>query len=106
MMTESVPAIPLLDAAPRSCRPSHGKRRVCIMAPDISGPIRNGGVGTAYGHLAELVAGCGHEVTILFTLGKPCSDPLQVDDFHSRRDPIVVVSRDDLTTHLRQSPGT
>ena len=41
-------------------------KRVCIATPDILGPIRNGGIGTAYHHLARLLAGRGHEVVIAY----------------------------------------
>lgn len=41
---------------------------ICIVTPDIIGPIRNGGIGTACFHLARyLVGSLGHRVTILFT---------------------------------------
>ena len=39
-------------------------KRICIATPDILGPIKNGGIGTAYHHLARLLAGRGHEVVI------------------------------------------
>ena len=69
-MTQTAPLVRGLDGIlPPSCS-WDGKLRVCILTPDISGPIRNGGVATAYRHLAELLAACGHEVTILFTLGR------------------------------------
>ena len=42
--------------------------QICIVTPDIIGPIRNGGIGTACFHLARhLVGSLGHRVTILFT---------------------------------------
>ena len=31
-------------------------KRICIATPDILGPIKNGGIGTAYHHLARLLA--------------------------------------------------
>jgi hypothetical protein len=41
---------------------------ICIVTPDIIGPIRNGGIGTACFHLARYLAGSlGHRVSILFT---------------------------------------
>ncbi len=46
--------------------------RVCIATPDIVGPIRNGGIGTAYYALALALAAADHEVTILYTLGQHC----------------------------------
>ena len=41
-------------------------RRVCIATPDILGPVKNGGIGTAYHHLARLLAEGGHEVVIAY----------------------------------------
>lgn len=48
--------------------------KICIATPDILGPVRNGGIGTAYGHLASLLAKAGHDVTILYTLGDFCEN--------------------------------
>lgn len=42
--------------------------RICIVTPDIIGPIRNGGIGTACFHLAKYLSdSLGHEVSLLFT---------------------------------------
>lgn len=41
---------------------------ICIVTPDILGPVRNGGIGTACTFLAEELADAGHAVSILFTL--------------------------------------
>lgn len=43
--------------------------RVCIATEDIVGPIRNGGIGTTYTHLALLLAEAGHETTIFYLRG-------------------------------------
>ncbi|WP_428681711.1 glycosyltransferase [Reyranella sp.] len=43
--------------------------RICIATEDIVGPVRNGGIGTTYAALAELLANLGHEVTILYLKG-------------------------------------
>lgn len=45
------------------------QKRIAIVTPDLMGPIRNGGVGTAYSALAELLADEGHDVTIIFANG-------------------------------------
>jgi len=43
--------------------------RVCIATEDIVGPVRNGGIGTTYASLAEMLAQDGHDVTVLYLLG-------------------------------------
>lgn len=45
---------------------------ICIVTCDIVGPIRNGGIGTAYTSLARLLASAGHRVTVLYALGRYC----------------------------------
>ena len=47
---------------------------MAIATPDIVGPIRNGGIGTAYTSLARALADAGHDVTILYTLGQHCEN--------------------------------
>ena len=49
-------------------------RRILIATPDFIGPIRNGGIGTAFTALAQRLAAAGHEVTVLYTLGDYCED--------------------------------
>ncbi|MGX9966005.1 glycosyltransferase [Roseomonas sp. F4] len=41
--------------------------KICIASPDIVGPIRNGGVGTACTALAQFLASEGHDVTLFYT---------------------------------------
>ena len=41
-------------------------KRICIATPDILGPVKNGGIGTAYHHMARLLAEQGHEVVIAY----------------------------------------
>jgi O-antigen biosynthesis protein len=48
--------------------------KVCILTPDIFGPIRNGGIGTAYRYLADFLVSCGHDVTVLYGLGTRCEN--------------------------------
>ena len=42
------------------------KKRVCIATPDIVSPVRNGGIGTAFHHLARLLSERGHDVVIAY----------------------------------------
>ncbi|QUS58254.1 glycosyltransferase [Pseudovibrio brasiliensis] len=44
-------------------------KRICIITADIFGPIKNGGIGTAYFHLAVFLKRIGHHVTICFVNG-------------------------------------
>ena len=53
--------------------PGGRTRRVCIATPDILGPVKNGGIGTAYHHLARLLAGWGHQVVIAYVNGNAAS---------------------------------
>ena len=53
-----------LDRAPGA--PSAPPKRICIATPDILGPIKNGGIGTACHHLARQLAAWDHEVTIAY----------------------------------------
>ena len=47
---------------------------ICIVTCDIVGPIRNGGIGTAYYNLAHALARAGHKVTVLYALGQFCEN--------------------------------
>ena len=40
--------------------------RICLLSFDVAGPIRNGGIGTAFSAQAEQLAADGHEVTLAF----------------------------------------
>jgi glycosyltransferase involved in cell wall biosynthesis/GT2 family glycosyltransferase len=40
---------------------------ICIVTPDIVGPVKNGGIGTACYHFARVLAEADHPVTILFS---------------------------------------
>lgn len=44
--------------------------RVCIAAEQITGPVRNGGIGTTYAALALLLAEKGFDVTVLYLRGQ------------------------------------
>ena len=62
---DAAAAFPALDADLDGAPPGPPKR-VCIATPDILGPIRNGGIGTAYHHVARKLAAWGHEVVIAY----------------------------------------
>ena len=53
-----------LDAGPD--QRATGGKRICIATPDILGPVRNGGIGTAYHHLARVLTAVGHDVVIAY----------------------------------------
>lgn len=59
---------PGLDAL-RTFEGDPRRLRICIATEDIVGPVRNGGIGTTYSALAELLSDLGHEVTILYLKG-------------------------------------
>lgn len=59
---------PSLDILPRFDGEA-ARLRICIATEDIVGPVRNGGIGTTYSALSELLAGLGHDVTILYLKG-------------------------------------
>lgn len=41
-------------------------QRICLLTLDFVGPVRNGGIGTAFFALAERLCDAGHAVTVLF----------------------------------------
>lgn len=59
---------PNLGALPRF-EGEPARLRICIATEDIVGPVRNGGIGTTYAALSELLARLGHDVTILYLKG-------------------------------------
>jgi GT2 family glycosyltransferase/glycosyltransferase involved in cell wall biosynthesis len=44
--------------------------RICVVSCEFLGPFRNGGIGTCYTRLAELLNEAGHDVTLLYTQGR------------------------------------
>jgi len=64
------PALPLNGAEPASA----GRRRVCVASFDFVGPVKNGGVGTAFTSLACALADAGHDVTCLYLAGDWCEN--------------------------------
>jgi glycosyltransferase involved in cell wall biosynthesis len=58
---------------PLSVPPPVPDTGICIVTPDIVGPVKNGGIGTACYHFARVLAQDGHQVTVLFTCDlSPC----------------------------------
>ncbi|MDR7926176.1 glycosyltransferase [Acidithiobacillus thiooxidans] len=54
------------------------KTNVLIVTPDIHGPIRNGGIGTAFMALSQFLSKSGYNVTILYALGNHTeSEPIE-----------------------------
>lgn len=53
--------------------------RILLATPDIVGPIRNGGIGTAFHALALTLAEAGHAVTIAYTLDDHCEGDHGID---------------------------
>jgi glycosyltransferase involved in cell wall biosynthesis len=78
--------IPLLsDVASSSDLPAKALK-VCVVSSEFLGPVKNGGIATATSALIKLLAGDGHEVTLLYTLvenGKPAN--IAEHDGSSRR---------------------
>ncbi|WP_207539370.1 glycosyltransferase [Sabulicella rubraurantiaca] len=60
--------------------------KICLLTHDLAGPIRNGGIGTAFTALAEELAEAGHEVTILYPSGFTETQPLSawIEDYAAR----------------------
>src|SRR5262249_8531591 len=44
--------------------------RICLVSTEFLGPIRNGGIGTAYTKLGEALNEAGHDVTFLYAHGR------------------------------------
>lgn len=47
---------------------------ICIVTPDLMGPVKNGGIGTHVHWLSRAMTRYGHSVTILFS-GEPAEEP-------------------------------
>ena len=52
---------------PFSSPPELPEIGICIVTPDIVGPVKNGGIGTACYHYARILAAAGHPVSVFFT---------------------------------------
>ena len=88
------------------------KKRVCIATPDVLGPIKNGGIGTAYHHVARFLAEQGHDVVIAFVNGNASNAELMAQTcafyagFGVAFEPIVPHRPADKTTLARVSAPT
>lgn len=58
----------------------HKRLKICIVTQDILGPVRNGGIGTAFYYVANFLKNCGHDVTIFYSLGNYCESG-NIDDW-------------------------
>jgi glycosyltransferase involved in cell wall biosynthesis len=63
---ETETTFPMALAEPTVTRPSN----ICIVTPDLMGPVKNGGIGTHVHWLSRAMAKRGHAVTVLFS-GEP-----------------------------------
>ena len=52
------------------------RQRICLLTLDFVGPIRNGGMGTAFLALAETLVAAGHDVTILYPAAYTETEPV------------------------------
>lgn len=51
-------------------------QRICLLTLDFVGPIRNGGIGTAFLAAAEVFAAAGHQVTVLYPSAYSENEPV------------------------------
>ena len=52
------------------------RQRICLLTIDFVGPIRNGGMGTAFLAAAETFAAAGHHVTVLYPSAHTETEPV------------------------------
>jgi glycosyltransferase involved in cell wall biosynthesis len=64
---KSLQAIPRLSDIDLGITGSGKPLRTCVVSSEITGPTKNGGIGTATGGLVEHLASDGHSVTVLYT---------------------------------------
>lgn len=57
-----------------SIRAEGGRKRILLATPEFVGPVRNGGIGTAFTAMAHQFRDAGYEVTVLFTVGQNAGD--------------------------------
>ena len=59
------PALETDIGSPRSLSTDR-RKRICIATSDIVGPVKNGGIGSAYYHVARMLAAWGHDVVVAY----------------------------------------
>jgi O-antigen biosynthesis protein len=59
---------PTAEFDPLSPAPAPADTGICIVTPDLVGPVKNGGIGTASFHFARVLVEAGHTVSVVFTL--------------------------------------
>src|SRR5579862_9713506 len=65
----------VFPSLPAGTAPAGARRlRICIASCEFIGPIRNGGIGTAYTAMAHALTAAGHDVTLLYTQGEHCEN--------------------------------
>src|ERR1700761_4420632 len=65
----------VFPSLPAGTVPAGSQRlRICIASCEFIGPIRNGGIGTAYTAMAHALVAAGHDVTLLYTQGERCEN--------------------------------
>ena len=102
-----IPAQAPFPPLPQECVGNRRAARVCIASPDIVGPIRNGGIGTAYTALAHALTRGGHHVTILYPFGTH-SETQRIEHWvseYARIGICFVPLVDDGTTRIDGSPA-
>jgi glycosyltransferase involved in cell wall biosynthesis len=62
-------AFPSLKDIPRFNSESK-QIKICIATEEITGPVRNGGIGTTYAYLAQTLAAIGCDTTVLYLRGE------------------------------------
>lgn len=81
------------------------KLKICIVTQDFVGPVKNGGIGTAYTYAARMLAQAGHDVTVLYTI-KSCVDKtLEYWTSHYQQMGINFVPAPDPKTGIQKGPA-
>ncbi|HWC61474.1 MAG TPA: glycosyltransferase, partial [Verrucomicrobiae bacterium] len=71
---QTQPNQPTFPGLPGASAASKKPLRVCIASCEFIGPIRNGGIGTAYTAMAHALVAAGHDVTLFYTQGEHCEN--------------------------------